>query len=866
MNLRATAIPERAHALQGGIAMSEARTVLENDDLSLQFLDRSLRALNRRSGSVTEFALPGFALVVDGQELGPEGMDWEAPVAEPGRVALHGRCAESNSEAEVIYTLAPDEPWFRKQVILRAPGPAPTPDRLLVHVQPDPPTPIRRVGYGLRGGPDAEEQEGLDTYAPQPGCGYPVWAGDWFMGVEHPAAFTVPRERLELYHHPVWDEDNVIASFPAVFGVAQHHRYVAEAFMDYLWRIRNPRLERPFITFTSGWSTRAIGGGEYIASYEGNQAFFEALLDLGLRPDAMAIDAGYFERRSLFRHKDDDDEDTLFIKFARQVQERGLELSVWVSHNGRTGMDMDWIRAQGWETGDGPGTYTNGEYVVMMQPSFEEALAERFCQIVGRVGARHLKIDWDNECATNGRFADRYPTTDHVREASLLAFNRIDARIRATNPEVITRNGWWPSPWWLQGADHVWLATSGDAEYAVLPSRTQRDRDNTHRDACYYQITVRSETPCPLDAFDNHGFAHAFDNPASEQPNTWLDNAVLQFTRGTTYLHMPICPESLSEQEARVLQQVIDWLHFHAAELGTRGARMIGGNPADGEIYGYLHPFATGGAWLVLRNPSPQPQVFGGGQRLAYDLGWAPRTWRQVYPYWHDLPLLEGILMLGHEVRLIRLEREPRREVSPVPGSPFMAEAVEGGFEYRFPGFAPLTDEIGPTVHESMVIPEITVEATHDEAIKGGRRRMWYCGIPHRLEQAELYVMLRGAEEDLDALTVRAGSSRYRGVPMRHVIPALRIFRKEERGHGTRYFMPPVGPRERDDYVFAIPDGGWYSLTLELLGESANRVGVYAWITGWESPARQTIVQAQPPADGPLLPPHPYGFSRCMRL
>ncbi len=845
--------------------MSEAHVTLSNNALSLEFGEDVLRATNHLSGSVTDLALPGFAVVIGGHEFAGADLTWEEPAAEPGRVTLRGRCEHIGIEAEVVYTLADDEPWFRKQVILRSPEPMPTPDRLLVDVQADPPRPIRRVGYGLRGGPDAEEQEGLDTYVPQPGCGYPVWAGDWFVGMEHAAAFTVPGERLALYHHPVWDDDGVIESVTAVFGVADLHRNVAEAFMDYLWRIRNPRLERPFITFTSGWSTHAIGGGEYIAGYESNLAFFEALLDLGLRPDAMAIDAGYFERRSLYRHKGDDDQDTLFIRFADEVRARGLELSVWVSHNGRTGMDMDWIREQGWETGDGPGTYTNGEYVVMMQPSFEEALAQRFSEIVGRVGARHLKIDWDNECATNGRFSERYPTTDHVREASLRGFGRIDARMRDTNPALITRNGWWPSPWWLQGADHVWLATSGDCEYAALPSRTQRDRENTHRDAVYYQTLVRAETPCPLDAFDNHGFAHAFNNPFSEESHTWLDNAVLQFTRGTTYLHMPICPESLSEDEARVLQQVIDWMHFHAPELGTRGSRMIGGSPADGEIYGYLHPFGEA-AWLVLRNPAPQPQVFGDMARLAYELGWAPRTWRQVYPYWQDLPLMRGIMMLGHEVRLIRLEHEPQEDISPVPGAPFMARAAEGGFEYLFPGFARLTDEIGPTVHESMQIPEIAVEPTSDEAIEGGRRRMWYCGIPHRLQRAELYVTVRGEEADLDSLTVRGGSSRYRGVPTRHSIPAQRIFRNEQRGRATGYVMPPIGPRERDDYAFAIPDGGHCGLTLDIMGDAAGRVSAEVWITGWEGPARQAIVQPEPPAEGPLLPPHPYGFSRCLRV
>lgn len=276
--------------------------MLENASLSLDFADGVLRATNRLSGSVTDFASPGFALVLGGEEL--PGVDFALgdPEDEPGRAVMSGGHEPTGIEAQVVYTLADDEPWFRKQVILRAPEGVATPDRLIVDAQDAPPRPIRRVGYGLRGGPDAEEQQGLDTYAPQPGCGYPVWAGDWFLGVEHPSAFAVPGERLELFHHPVW-EGGVIESFPAVFGVAPTAGEVADAFMDYLWRIRRPRLERPFLTFTSGWSTHALGGGEYIAGFDGNLAFMQAMLDLGLRPDGMGIDAGYFDRRSIFRHE-----------------------------------------------------------------------------------------------------------------------------------------------------------------------------------------------------------------------------------------------------------------------------------------------------------------------------------------------------------------------------------------------------------------------------------------------------------------------------------------------------------------------------------------------------------------------------------
>jgi len=836
---------------------------LENAALGLAWRDGELHATNRLSGKTRRLDFPGFALRVEGRDYVASDFALENTAQEPARVTFSYRCESLGVAADVIYWLEGDKPWFRKKLVLRSSRKLSTPDRVWVDVQEGVPGPVRRVGYGLRGGLDAEEQTGLDTYSRQPGCGYPVYVDDWFAGVEHPTGFAVPGDRLGLFHHPVWDENGVIESFPAVYGAAASHAAVGAAFMDYLWDVRLPRLASPLVTVTAGWSTRALGGGEYLDSLETNEAFLKALLEVGLRPDALGLDAGYFERRSIFRHKGDDEQDTTLAAFSRLCRENGLDLSLWVSHNGRTGFDMEWIKEQGWETGEGPeATYRYGEFVVMMQPEFEEALASRFERLVGEVGARHLKIDWDNECARNGSFVARYPTADHVREASVKAFNRIDRRMRAKNPELITRNGWWPSPWWLSWADHVWLVDSGDGEYAALPSRTQRDREITHRDAMYHHILRRAETPCPLDAFDNHGFAHAVDNPFADAPHTWLDNAVLQFTRGTTYLHMAVCPEGLRQWQADMVQQALDWMHFHADELGVKGACMIGGDPAAGAVYGYLHP-GEGRAWVVLRNPLPEPQTFA--FVWANALGWAPRTVRQVYPFWQDLALLEGVPLLGHEVRLLELFRAPEPDASPIPGAPFMVRACDKGFEYLFPGARPLTDEIGPTVHPDMRIPELTAEKTADDVLEGGRRLQWFVGVPHRFEKAELLVTLRGSQDALDAVQVRAGCSRYRGVEARHVFSAERIHRCEARGHGTSRVLPPLGPRDRDDYVFGIPDSGWISLTVDVTGAGARSLQTDAWLTGYEASARKTVSSEKAPAEGPLLPVHPYGFARAVR-
>ena len=835
---------------------------LSNPALGLTWTDGQLAVQNRISSSRWRLDFPAFALSFNGEYISGDDFTLQDTTASPDEVTFTFRHDDTGIEVRVRYWLEADKPWFRKQLLLNGSGDMPTLDRVWVDLQTDPPQPMRRVGYGLRGGPDAEQQVGLDTYADQPGCGFPVYVGDWFVGLEHASAFTVPGERLELYHHPIWDDNRAIESFPAVFGVAADHEAVPEAFMDYLWHVRIPRLPRPLVTISVGWSTRVLGGGEYTFSWESMDAFLDAMLEIGLKPDAMALDAGYFNRGSLYHGKDDDDEDTKLIALRKRLEENGMKLSLWVSHNGRTGLDMDWIRDQRWAVGDGPGTYHGMDFVVMMQPSFEEALARRFEHLVGPVGTDHLKIDWDNECATNPDFEETYPTPDHVREAGLNIFNRIDRRMRRSNPDLVTRNGWWPSPWWLQAANHVWLVNSGDLEYAAWPSRTQRDRDNTHRDAMYYQIQRAAETPLPFDAYDNHGFADAVDNPFHDEPHTWLDNLVLQFTRGTTYLHMTFCPEALRQMQADHTQAALDWFHAHGDELGTRHTRMVLGHPAFGEIYGYLHESAVS-AWLVLRNPSVEPQR--AELPLADWLGYNPGTVRQVYPYWQDLAEF-NIQLLGHEVILLHITRDQQPQVSPIAGAPFMVSPAATGFTYGFPGNAALSDDIGPTIHSQMQIPAFSAEQTANKAIDGGWRLQWYIGVPHRTEQAELLVTVRGPQEILDALTFKGGICRYKGVDSRHLASVERIFRKETRGYGTVKTLPPVGPRERDDYVFKVPDGGYSSATVDIFVEGAEQLTFEVWLQGYEAPARRTILTAASPADGPLLPPHPYGFSRCLKL
>ncbi|HUS79963.1 MAG TPA: hypothetical protein VM283_01770, partial [Armatimonadota bacterium] len=136
----------------------DANIALENAALRLSWRGGRLAALNRVSGREHNLDFPAFALQLRGERLGGEDFTLAAVEATDREARFDLRHEGAGIEATVRYWIEGDEPWFRKQLTLRAPEGTPTPDRVWVDVQTDPPRPIRRVGYGLRGGPDAEEQ------------------------------------------------------------------------------------------------------------------------------------------------------------------------------------------------------------------------------------------------------------------------------------------------------------------------------------------------------------------------------------------------------------------------------------------------------------------------------------------------------------------------------------------------------------------------------------------------------------------------------------------------------------------------------------------------------------------------------------
>jgi len=824
--------------------------------LSISLKDGKLAVARRESGEELLLDWPGVRVSVGGREIRPTRPCGQVKAS---RRALSQAFEKQGLRFVVTVTLS-GSAWFRKSLAISSEAAPLTPDFVEVDRQALPGDELRACGYRATTPRTARnsDEEGAGI---MPGCGYPLIGKRFFAGLEHPAAFNgVVRRRgkdvIRLRHHPVWDGRD-LGQVDAVFGWADDAR---ANFADYLDTIRLPVLPQPLVAFGTFWTDPYVGAYEYETSEQAYAAFFRAFNELGLDPDVFTLDAGWFDRRSVFQAKREVGRDAGLIRLRRLAERQGGGLSLWITHNGPIGVAPEYMKEQGWEVGGGNSSaYCGDGYGVMMDQRFFAAVADRFHELAGKVGVRHFKIDWDNDCATNEKFDAVHPTRDHVREASVNAFIRIARTLRERAPGFLTRDGWWPSPWWLRDASHIWLADSGDSEFAALPSKTQRDSASTHRDVMYYNVLVRDGSAVPLDCFDNHELPDAPRNPFPEDPVAWVNATWLCFLRGATYIPYTLAPESLEDWQVESLRSIMAFCRSHARSIYVARGRMVLGDPGRGEVYGFVQP-GRAESWCVLRNPRAFPQT------VAFDpeaiAGHGVKTVVQFYPHFEHLSPKQGLTFLAHEVKAVVFAA---RAEKPRFAAPYMVAAEGTGFHYRFPASMAASGPVGPMVDELHRLPGLECTWAGRNAVENGVRFQWYLTVPYRMRETELQLCLKGP--GARRVQPRAFSCRYRGGASGYALPVTRIPIGDP-GHGERKNLDP--PRIEDEvyYAIRIADGGRVNITLTLADMPAQGVAVSAWLAGHEAPSRNAVVRKRAPARFAACLPyqHPLGFGAALEL
>jgi len=824
---------------------------IENRFLRLSLKDSTLLVLNKLTGTKAVLNWPAVSVSIGTRIYRPS-----RPSSPPELLKKSFR--QKFTVDGLFFSISisiGDGPWLRKKLSVSTYKQMPTPDYVELDNQSIVPDGLELCGYRASK-QSTEKRAGEEGTGFIAGCGYPLIGRDFFAGIEHPAAFSLLEksersESFNLRHFPVWG-DGKLEEVDSVIGWRDGD--ARGAFADYLDSIRLKPLTKPFISFCTFWSDPYLGDREYEVSYSAYEAFFKAFQKQCLIPDAFTLDAGWNERNSIFRSKKKIGGDKGLVKLRTLARKMGSSLSLWLSHNGPMGIDPAYMKKRGFEVGSGTSAAYSGDgYGVMMDSEFEKALEKRFVELAGNIGAVHFKIDWDNECASNEKFSERYPTYNHVRQASINAFFRIARKLRKVRPRVILRNGWWPSPWWLTEANHLWLPDSGDSEYASLPSDSQRDSAQTHRDLMYYNVLVRDKSAVPLDCFDNHEFPDAFRNPFLNEPVNFTNAVWLSFVRGSTYIAYTIHPESLEPWQANALKGIMKFCSENSSSIFVRRGRMVLGSPGKGEIYGFLQP-GKDESWCVLRNPHKNTAK----QKLDSSfLSHKCVSALQFYPHFESLDMSDEITFLPHELKVVIFSS---KKIGLPYTVPFMVEKKNSAFDFRFPASLEMGRNVKPLAHPVHRIDSL--RCVKFERLGNGHDLLlrWIIQLPYRFRDARISIMSDAK------LKLRASSGRYHDGLSAYTIPVAEIS-PSRMGYGEAKNNPDGAPEYPSFYYFSVPDGGEVCISLEIEGV-AKKSGLSAWVSGYEAPSRDAVRKVKMmkyPAKG-LPVQNPLGFGTVLEL
>ncbi len=527
----------------------------------------------------------------------------------------------------------------------------------------------------------------LDGLAPDyvGGRGKPAFVGPFFMGLEHPAGMAVKAGKgVELRHYP----GKTLGKEPfrtqtAVLGCAASKQQLLSQFHRYVDRIRYdyPKPLRHHIVAKLYYVARRFNEqeyGDFVDQFR--QHLYEPT---GLSFDTLNVWNYYQHGPGIFiwdRNKFPNG----FRPIVAKLKPMGARIGFWFSLFCHERCDTMWGYKRGWEVqGDPAGDWAASRYC-LAGPRYNKACRKRLFELVNEYKPGFIHFDFNSfSCSTPGH--GHLPSPNHGFEANVDAEIAILEDIRKVVPDIFLMMGCgsYSSPWWLQYYDVVFGMRS-DSGLCNMPDPSPKSNEITKRDITFKQRFTQTDPTFPAWGYWTHepllNRGEFATRPVKRLKldflAKWEDNLVMDMHRGTRVWAMHFDPALLNAREGawQFLAHAIRYARKHNAV--TRNMKLVGGDPAKREPYGYAHWSDDGRLAIVaVRNP------FITRQRMAIKLdesiGLAATegklSVRVVYPFRYDdareysfgdaLP----IDLERHELRVLHIAPRPRLE------QPFLA-------------------------------------------------------------------------------------------------------------------------------------------------------------------------------------------------
>lgn len=522
--------------------------------------------------------------------------------------------------AKVFYELSPDEFFMRKRLVI-ASAKAITLERI-----------------------DVDDLKIADAYQPyttreitanasgrwNPGLGQPLYTSNsaTFWGIEFPAADNQVRDG-SLYDGYLWGRKisagEIYQTYSAVMGVADNPNFIKDAFFDYINRIRIRPL-RLQVQYNSWFDFgKGVSKEKFAASVA--KVNDELVVKRGNPPlNAYVIDDGWEDTQADWSNevwqvngKFDSD----FASSLRAANAANSHLGLWLSPGCLFGANIEVakMRTNGFEALDNFMSMAGPRYMTALQDRLEQLTRQgivfyKFDGLFGHLNIRDFdlhgekygvpempQLGLDGFTASDKRLNN--PKYDELKIYYLTAgterLMQIFSHLGRIDPNIyiVISNGAYLSPWWLMYVDTVWMINAGDAA-----SGSSRDEQLIYRDGRYYDIWREKNIQFPMCAVFNH---EPKKTTTGESPDEFRKYLFMCLSRGTGFLELYIKPSVLQSNDWNVLS---DGLHWAREEFPTFSrVRMHGGNPVNGEVYGYTAWNQTQG-YISVHNPSDKSQTY----------------------------------------------------------------------------------------------------------------------------------------------------------------------------------------------------------------------------------------------------------------
>lgn len=515
-------------------------------------------------------------------------------------------------------------------------------------------------------------------------CAIHFSGGGVFFGIEYPAANTSVvrnsdlglqlkcKELIGTIVKHDWVESNWV-----VEGLSPNNA-IQYWFYDYVNDIK-ASPDKPYALYNSWYDLRSPAYPKVAPDHVMNEKNILHIIDLfkknmtdkyGIHLNAFVLDDGWDVYESNWMLNKNTFPNGL-QPIVNALKPMGTTLGIWLGPTGGYSFRMkriNWMKAHGYET---VGTTPNDAMLDIAGPNYSRLFEQRVTDF-SRQGVGYFK--WDGIQFSSSEAGNGHAIGYHSRRAAVESIIEKCKAVRAVNPDEYLNitSGTWLSPWWLQYANQIWMQ-GADYGYANTPVINDRDAAMTYKDIVLYDDFKRQDVWFPLSNMMTHGIIKGNlasiggnDDPLSK----FADDVVFYFSRGVTMYELYLSPDLLHADEWKVLSQSLNWAKHHFNLLDK--TCMIGGNPANGNAYGFVH-FNNNQGIIAVRNPNIETQqltVQLSTQQGLVDTA-ASLVLERVYPnYWVSpdlygagatiiLPALQGFEVAVYSVYPIQHAQKP---------------------------------------------------------------------------------------------------------------------------------------------------------------------------------------------------------------